>query len=580
MNLSAASPQKILCRNCGALLQEGVKFCTQCGTPAEAVTPSTQMSANGWSETTVLGGNSQGMMHMENPYVAPENDDSEGTMILESSQASVGGSASQETTLLGNSTGYGASQETTFLENAQLGNGTGYNASQETTFLENAQLGNGTGYNVSQEPMNGYPQPGFGGDLEGTQILGSQPSSPDMGTAQTAVLDEFQRNIEVGGYNHDSVPPIPPMPPVPPVPPRQEPNKKDNKTTFILVGVGVVVAAVAVVAFLVWKGIIPFPLGEKPAVTADSDITPSTTTEPHSEPDIDVEAQLLPIDELVEAGKEKIEKDEELLEGIENLRSAMDQYREQATVLGDTQAVAERIEDAYISYVDAVIRRRDFFSGQGLSGSIYAQVVSEFDQVVAYADELSNEGYTVDTSLLLSERESFVADYRSRMIKTFDEFTYRENWSRTEAWNLMSEADNMYDSADLDDPIRLRYCYALAWWIQKQTETELSAGTITSKGAAQKIAGMIEATDYNPMLIYYYIYFTYDAGEECTEVEDAYSEMIDHLGQTQGLWIGDEIDILHFWYFNDFGENSVDERNGVTPENRQWIRDRMSSVTF
>ena len=48
--------------------------------------------------------------------------------------------------------------------------------------------------------------------------------------------------------------------------------------------------------------------------------------------------------------------------------------------------------------------------------------------------------------------------------------------------------------------------------------------------------------------------------------------------------IGQDIPLDHFWYFNDFGEYSGDmedgSTNGVTPENRQWIRDRMANVTF
>ena len=31
----------------------------------------------------------------------------------------------------------------------------------------------------------------------------------------------------------------------------------------------------------------------------------------------------------------------------------------------------------------------------------------------------------------------------------------------------MDDTDSMFSSDDLDDPIRLRYCYALAWWTQK-----------------------------------------------------------------------------------------------------------------
>ena len=130
------------------------------------------------------------------------------------------------------------------------------------------------------------------------------------------------------------------------------------------------------------------------------------------------------------------------------------------------------------------------------------------------------------------------------------------------------------------NPLRLRYAYALSWWIQRQVETELANGTITGKGAAIKIAELIEAMDYNPMMINYYITYMNEAGEDCSQVSEAYNEIVQHIADTQGIWIGTDIPLDHFWYFNDFGEYSVDDVNGVTPENRQWIRDRMGSVVF
>ena len=64
------------------------------------------------------------------------------------------------------------------------------------------------------------------------------------------------------------------------------------------------------------------------------------------------------------------------------------------------------------------------------------------------------------------------------------------------------------------------------------------------------------------------------------EVSNAYNEIVEHLHQTQGIRIGKDIDLAHFWYFNDFITHSVDDMNGVTQENRQWIRGRMGYVTF
>ena len=82
------------------------------------------------------------------------------------------------------------------------------------------------------------------------------------------------------------------------------------------------------------------------------------------------------------------------------------------------------------------------------------------------------------------------------------------------------------------------------------------------------------------MMIAYYISCMDQAGEDCTQVLQAYEDLVQHNADTQGVWLGEDIEIDHFWYFNDFGTYSVDDQNGVTPENRQWIRDRMSSVAF
>ena len=205
----------------------------------------------------------------------------------------------------------------------------------------------------------------------------------------------------------------------------------------------------------------------------------------------------------------------------------------------------------------------------------------EFEDAIALGDELTDKGYTVDTSSLTSAKDEFDTAYKDKIITTFDEFTSRPAWSRTESWNLMSEtADNMFDTDDLDDPIRLRYAYALSWWTQKQIETELTNGTITAKGAAIKIANLIDVMDYNPMMINYYITYMKESKEDCKEVEDAYNDIVEHIAQTQGLTIGKDVDLEHFWYFNDFNTHPVDSTNGVTQENRQWIRERMSSVTF
>ena len=52
---------------------------------------------------------------------------------------------------------------------------------------------------------------------------------------------------------------------------------------------------------------------------------------------------------------------------------------------------------------------------------------------------------------------------------------------------------------------------------------------------------MIETMDYNPMMINYYISYMNDAGEDCSEVSQAYDDIVNQLSQTQGIVIGQDI---------------------------------------
>jgi hypothetical protein len=262
----------------------------------------------------------------------------------------------------------------------------------------------------------------------------------------------------------------------------------------------------------------------------------------------------------------------------------MDQYLETSSEVGYNSVIEKHINDAYDAYVEGASRRADFMSTQTLSGSIYSQIISEMDDVIGYADTISSAGYSVDTTEITEIKNNFDSDYRKKIIETFNEFSTRDAWSRTESWNLMSETDSMFESDDLNNPIKLRYAFALAYWTQKQIETDLASGTITEKGAATKIGNVIEATDYNLMLIYEYINYMKASGEDCSGVESAYNDVINQIYSTQGILIGDDVDVYHFWYFNNFDEYSSSVAdgsvNGVTDENREFIRDRFSQVQF
>lgn len=428
-----------------------------------------------------------------------------------------------------------------------------------------------------------YDESGSGNQSDRTVIIDHENTRQDNQTAQEAnpVLDDIvpPDNTDKNKKSKKQK-----------APKSNESGQKSEKAGKGLIIAVVVllllVAASGAACYMVWNGTISLPaIGggiarddeESSSIDEESEsgeVTESTVAE------ADVTDLFAEADALLAEGKNQIAVDAEILNGMENIRSAMNLFADKAQEAGDTNIAADRIADAFAAYTTAVTKRKDIMSAQELSGAIYSQIMSEIKDAETLAEEMSSKGYSVDTASLMTMKDAFKTSYTEQVIRKFDEFTNREAWSRTEAWNLMSGFDGAFDSSDLDDPIRLRYAYALSWWIQRQVETELANGTITEKGAAIKIAEMIEAMDYNPMMMLYYIVCMEEAGEDCTQVSEAYEDIVQHIADTQGIVIGEDIEIDHFWYFNDFGAYSVDAKNGVTPENRQWIRDRMSSVVF
>lgn len=515
------------CARCGAILPAGVRFCTSCGTPIGNTSTQQQNDSEG---TMVLeefytgqDDDSEGTMILEEPYTR-QDDDPEGTIILEESNMEQDDNSEGTIVLEQNLMSFTNQSDITQMLDNSVGN----------------EVNNGNYYNnYTHENTNNFSNINQGGSVQ-------------RNTLQTNTTQ----------------------------------NKSSNTVKVVIGLLCIMIAAAAVMLVLVWKGIIKLPF-DFPIIPAPKPEL-ETVTEPLQTDTIDEkesrsgvsEEQLINADKDLSTGKEKIENIEELIDGMENIHSAMDQYKALADEFGMSEVVSEHMADAYDVYASAIIKHKDMMAEQELSGGIHEQIMNEFGQAVAYAEEITAVGFDVDTSLLISERDGFDTSYRNRIIKAFNEFASRDSWSRTEAWNLMDDTDSMFASDDLDNPIRLRYCYALAWWTQKQIESELGSGTITQKGAALKIANILEATDYNLMLVDYYIQYMHAENQDCSMVETAYSEILDKLADTQGLRIGEDVDIAHFWYFNDFGQYSVDDKNGVTIENRQWIRQRLSSITF
>lgn len=359
---------------------------------------------------------------------------------------------------------------------------------------------------------------------------------------------------------------------------------------LVLLGIGTA-------GFFVWKNVSDRNAADGPANAVYADNTVSDgemLSEEADQSDVQTDEErdipnadtlFADTDAQVETVKSHMDEDAEIINVMDGFQSAVDAYVTAAKEAGNAGLASGRVEDTYDLYVETVNRHKDMMSASTLSGAIYAQVMMELDAAAEFGEELAGKGYGVDWSRIEMARNEFDRYYREQIINTFDEFTTRDMWSRTEAWNLMKDtADNMFDPTELDSPIRLRYAYALAWWTQKQIETELASGVITEKGAAIKIAGLIEMMDYNPMMVDYYIRYMAAAGEDCSSVAAAYDDIVRHIKDTQGIEIGKDIDLAHFWYFNNVSDPSVGvldgSVNGVTQENREWIRRRMEYVEF
>jgi hypothetical protein len=444
---------------------------------------------------------------------------------------------------------------------------------------------------------------------EATTILGEQPAyqqpvyqqpQNQQPTYQQPTYQQPQSTYQQPAYqqpqNQTPTQPLNQAPNQAPVNASKPEKKKGGNGVVIAIAVIAVLAVIGVaVGIMIKKEIIKLPgsLGTESTEVADEDsseVTSENATGENQETvaaDVDVESLVADIDASVEDAKSMLDDDTQVLDGMDKLRTAMDDYLAKSEEAGGySEVIDEKINAAYSDYVDGVKKRLNFLSQQTLAGSIYTQAMDEVNNVLDYADTLNAAGYNVDelVASLNSTKEQFDTDYRNNMIETFNEFSTREQWSRTEAWNLMSTADQMYDENDMEDPIRLRFEYALAYFYQKEAETQYNDGTITAKGAAQKIAGVIPDTDYNLMLIYEYMLYMEEAGEDYSEVSDAYYDALYQIYDTQGIDLTSDIDIYKFWSFNSFDEysSSVEDGdiNGLSNDNRTYIRELFQGISF
>lgn len=262
------------------------------------------------------------------------------------------------------------------------------------------------------------------------------------------------------------------------------------------------------------------------------------------------------------------------------------------TVAGENNLQEEAgplITSAYDTYKAATIRFCDNILAQGAYSGCYTQINATLTDAISLTESIGNNGYYADGSELYVYKNNLVATYRDIFIQTINKVTEYENWSRNEAWGYAEQAYQTQENGttvlfsvdDLEDPLRMRYEYCLAWITRKNCETALADGSMTYIGAVQQMDAILKETDYNPMLLEDIIYYGSCAGMNVDKYCEAYDAIINEIWSDQGLSIGYDVDLNHFWYFNDLdGEDKykVSDWNGTTAHVRDWIRSNVPVI--
>ncbi|MCM1326137.1 MAG: zinc-ribbon domain-containing protein [Bacteroidales bacterium] len=249
------------------------------------------------------------------------------------------------------------------------------------------------------------------------------------------------------------------------------------------------------------------------------------------------------------------------------------------------------IQEAFQVYSQSVTKYCDMIKKQGAYVEGFNEITAKLSDAADVITTVTEAGYTVDGQEIETYRTAIIPEFKDKFIKSINSFTERENWSRDEAWSYAERAyaikENgkplLFDDTDLEDPLRMRYAYCLAWITRKRCETGLQDGSMTPADAANSMIAILKETDYNLLLLQDIITYGSSAAMDVTQYQNAYNAIVDQIKSEQGLTIGTDIavnstssvNLTHFWYFNDLdGEDKykVDLYNGTTAATREWIR--------
>ena len=90
----------------------------------------------------------------------------------------------------------------------------------------------------------------------------------------------------------------------------------------------------------------------------DEEESTEATTEAETST-VDVDDLFAETDTLAETGKGQIAVDAEIVDGMNNLNAAIHEYASKAEEAGDISLAVDRINDAYVAYITAIVRHKD-----------------------------------------------------------------------------------------------------------------------------------------------------------------------------------------------------------------------------
>ena len=384
-------------------------------------------------------------------------------------------------------------------------------------------------------------------------------------------------------------------------PPVSDPPKK--KTAVIILVILVILLLLGGALFALIKTGIIAPSSNKEAASGPADENSEQTEDPETEEtneeddteDIsaELEEKLAPISEQV-AAAEELQSSEDHNSAASELYNALTSYASIASEY-DSQAAADIInplaDHAFALYSDSVLKQVEGWENQSVTAPLYQEIDATLKGAVDLAAQLRESNLAVTSDTLEQNYADFPARYKEKYILTFNDLRTGDEWSRTTAWQYMQDAASvgLVDRENVNDPLTLRYAYALAWITQRDLSEGMKDGSVTTESAVSSILSLAESIDYNPVLMRDLALY-YDAlgdSDRSKTMQSACTDVYNYLANTENVYLNGEelfvpgrnssnasstISLNDFWYFNDFGEYAPSGNNGVSPEGREYIR--------